>query len=212
MTMSLYYSPGACSLAPHILLEEVGAPYALVLISTDKGEARADAFRRVNPKGRVPVLVQDDFVLTEAPAILLHIAASAPAHGFFPRSDIDLVRAVEWSNWLSGTVHGIAVRMIWRPADFADDVSEHVHVVARGHAHLAAAFALVESRMTGREWAVGEAYSHIDPYLLVFYRWGNRMKLDMRGTYPQWTKHALRMLARPAVERAFAQEGISAWV
>jgi glutathione S-transferase len=209
--MSLYYAPGACSLAPHILLEETREPYALIPVSTDKGETRTDAFRRVNPKGRVPVLVQGDFVLTEAPAILLHIAAIAPACGFFPRPHIDLVRAIEWSNWLSGTVHAVAVRMIWRPADFAEDVSDHGRVVAKGHEHLASAFAHIESRLTGRDWAVGNEYSIIDPYLLVFYRWGNRMKFNMREKHPQWTKHAIRMLARPAVQRAFTQEGISAW-
>jgi glutathione S-transferase len=211
MTMSLYYSPGACSLAPHILLEEVSASYALILISTDEGEARTDAFREVNAKGRVPVLVHDEFLLTEAPAILLHIAASAPAHGFFPNSNIDLVRSIEWSNWLSSTVHAVAVRMIWRPSDFTNDISDHDHVVAKGHVHLASAFALIESRMSEHDWAVGNDCSIIDPYLLVFYRWGNRMKLSMRDIYPQWTKHAVRMLARPAVQRAFVREGISAW-
>ncbi len=211
MTMSLYYSPGACSLAPHILLEEVSASYELIPISTDKGEARADAFRELNAKGRVPVLVQNDFVLTEAPAILLHIAASAPAHGFFPHSNVDLVRSIEWSNWLSGTVHAVAVRMIWRPSDFTNDVSDHDRIVSEGHMHLASAFAHIENRMSERDWAVGDGYSIIDPYLLVFYRWGNRMRLNMRDTYPQWTKHALRVLARPAVLRAFAREGISAW-
>jgi glutathione S-transferase len=86
MTHTLYYSPGSCSLAPHIVLEEIGLPYSLSLASTSDGTTRSEAFRRLNPKGRVPVLVSGDFVLTEAPAILLHLALSNPSAGLVPAS------------------------------------------------------------------------------------------------------------------------------
>lgn len=210
MTRTLYYSPGSCALAPHIVLEEAGTPYGLQLVETGKGGARTPEFRRVNPKGRVPVFVDGEFVLTEAAAILLHLAISHPDARLIPGSDTGLVRAVEWLNWL-GTVHAAAVRMIWRPEDFIQDAAQRDATVAKGHEHLAAAFSLIEERMRALEWAVGPCYSIVDPYLLVFFRWGNRMSIDMRTLYPAWTRHALRVIERPAVKRALQQENVSVW-
>ena len=210
MAYTLYYSPGACSLAPHIALEEIGLLYSLALVSTDKGETRMPEFRGVNPKGRVPVLATEGFLLTEAPAILLYLAQRHPDAGLMPCPDDDgLARAVEWFNWLSGTVHAVAVRMIWRPEQFAQDDACHGSTVARGREHLLSAFSHIEGTLGGVEWAVGERYTVVDPYLLVFYRWGNRMNLDMEGSYPAWTRHAARLAARPAVQRALDQEGIA---
>lgn len=211
MTPTLHYSPGSCALAPHIALEEIGAPFSLVLVNTDQGEGRTPEFRRLNPKGRVPVLVEGNFLLTETPAILLHLATSHPGAGLMSNSNTGLVRTVEWFNWLSGSVHAVAVRMIWRPYDFTTDDSRTDVVIAKGKELLAASFSMIDERMRTSEWAVDELYSIVDIFLLVFYRWGNRMKIDMKTDYPAWTKHAQRMLERPAVNRALAHENISVW-
>jgi glutathione S-transferase len=211
MTHTLYYSPGSCSLAPHIVLEEIGLPYSLSLASTSDGTTRSEAFRRLNPKGRVPVLVSGDFVLTEAPAILLHLALSNPSAGLVPASTDGLVRSIEWFNWLSGTVHSVAIRQVWRPEYFTRDESQHGSIIAMGKENLASAFALIDTRLARAAWGVGTEYSTVDPYLLVFYRWGNRIGFDMRDLYRSWTQHALRVLDRPAVVRALMQEGISVW-
>jgi glutathione S-transferase len=211
MTHTLYYSPGSCSLAPHIVLEEIGLPYSLSLASTSDGTTRSEAFRRLNPKGRVPVLVSDDFVLTEAPAILLHLALSNSSAGLFPSSSDGLARSVEWFNWLSGTVHSVAIRQVWRPEYFTRDKSQHESIIAMGKENLASAFALIDTRLARSAWGVGTEYSTVDPYLLVFYRWGNRIGFCMRDLYRSWTQHALRVLDRPAVGRALMQEGISVW-
>ena len=90
-TRTLFYSPGACSLAPHIVLEEIGQPFSLVLVSTDRGETHTPEFLSVNPKGRIPVLVTGNTVLTEAPAILLHLAVVNPGAGLIQNSDENLV-------------------------------------------------------------------------------------------------------------------------
>lgn len=211
MTHTLYYSPGACSLAPHIVLEEIGLPYALSLASTSDGTTQSPAYLRLNPKGRVPLLISGDSALTEAPAILLQLALSNPQAGLLGQASDDLVRSIEWFNWLSGTVHAVAVRQVWRPESFTQEPSQHAAIIAKGKDNLAAAFAFIEQRMAGRQWAVGDRYSIVDPYLLVFYRWGNRIGLPMRQLYPAWTQHTLRALARPAVTRALAQEAISVW-
>lgn len=211
MTHTLHAAPGSCSLAPHIVLEDIGTPYQLALVSTDKGDTKTTAFRKVNPKGRVPVLVADNFVLTEAPAILLHLAQTAPASSQLLLAGEDLTRSVEWFNWLSGTVHAVAVRMIWRPEYFVEDPSLHPAIVAKGREHLRDAFSLVETKMQRQNWVVGDRYTVVDPYLLVFYRWGNRMRIDMQADYPSWTKHAKRLAERKPVQDALSQEKISLW-
>lgn len=211
MKQTLYYSPGSCSLAPHIVLEEIGLPFSLSLASTDDGKTRTPEFLRVNPKGRVPVLVTGDSVLTEAPAILLHLAISNPDAGLLPSTKDGLVRSLEWFNWLSGTVHAVAIRQIWRPENFIRDQLQHKEIVSKGKENLQSAFALIEERMSSTDWAVGEHYSTVDSYLLVFYRWGNRIGIDMTSEYKSWTQHTLRVLERAAVGRALSQESISVW-
>jgi len=208
---TLHAAPGSCSFAPHIVLEEIGKPYSLALMSPGHPETKTEAFHRLNPKGRIPVLTADDFTLTEAPAILLHLGLTNPDAQLLATDGDGVVRSIEWFNWLSGTVHAVAVRMIWRPDYFLPDESVHAPLVTRGREHLLSAFALIESRLNGRLWALGDRYSVVDPYLLVFYRWGNRMAVDMQNDYPAWTAHARRLEEREAVRRAMSQEKISLW-
>ena len=207
----LYFSPGSCSLAVHIVLEELGLPFSLELASTSDGTTRSPEYLRVNPKGRVPVLVSGDFVLTEAPAILMHLAATNRAAGLIPASPEAMARIGEWFNWLSGSVHAVAVRQVWRPETFTTDAGQHAAIVEKGRESLRRAFSLIEDRLSGANCAVGSAYSVVDPYLLVFYRWGNRMGIDMTGDYPQWTRHTRVLIERSAVQRALARESISVW-
>lgn len=207
----LYYSPGSCSLAVHIVLEEIGKPYRLEQIVTDEGEARTPEFRRLNPKGRVPVLIEGDSILTEAPAILMHLALSNPNVELAPVGNEELFRTLEWFNWLSGTVHAVAVRQIWRPEYFTNDTVRHEAIIAKGHEHLREAHQLIEQRLASKTWAMPSGYTVLDPYLLVFYRWGNRMKLPMSTLFPAWTAHARMALEREAVQRALIREGISVW-
>jgi glutathione S-transferase len=211
MRYTLYAAPGSCSLAPHIILEEIGEPYDLSLMSPGHPETKTEAFRQVNPKGRIPVLTAAQFHLTEAPAILLHLASAYPDKGLLDPDGESIVRATEWFNWLSGTVHAVAVRMIWRPDYFSDDPSGHPAIVAKGRQHLLAAFSFIDAKLSKQEWAIRNTYSVVDPYLLVFFRWGNRMSIDMRALYPAWTEHALHLEQRPAVQRALVQESISLW-
>jgi len=209
ITPTLFCSPGACSLAPHILLEEQGKPFRLEWVITDKGEARAPKFHKLNPKGRVPVLVRGEWILTEIPAILMHLSAENP--DVAPKGHEELLRSLEWLNWLSGTVHSVAIRQIWRSEYFTNDPATHQAIQAKGFDHLNDAHEMIEKRLLADEWVLGSGYTMLDPYLLVFYRWGNRMNIIMRDKYPKWTKHAEMMLERPAVSRALKTEDISIW-
>ena len=209
--MKLYYSPGACSLAVHIALEELGLPYETELVSTSDGSTRSEAHLARNPKGRVPVLELDGAVMTEAVAIMTYLAASHPDSVLGEVDPMRLSRAVEWMGWLSSGVHAGPVAQCWRTERFTDDPSAHGGVRDKGLETLRAAYDMVEGKLGDGKWALGGRYSVVDPTLLVYFRWGNRLGLAMPGLYPRWTGHTRAMLDRPAVRAVMIAEDVSAW-
>lgn len=217
---TLFYSPGACSLAPHIVLEEIGAPFRLQLVSSRNGEGtETPEWRAMNPKARVPALsgvpgriggAPD--LLTEAHAILLYLGRTHPEAGLLPQDPAAEARCVEWMNWLSGAVHGQGFGLVWRPQRFADDPALFPALIAKGKAVLREHYAWIESLLAdGRDWAVPGGYTVVDPYLLVFHQWGGRIGMDMAAICPAWTDLIRRIGARPAVQRALATEGLAPW-
>jgi glutathione S-transferase len=213
MTYKLYYSPGACSMAVHIALEELEVAFDLVPIPVAQGATLQSYFLAINPKGRVPVLQipSEAKVLTELPAILIYLAKQHPSGNLLPHNDIsDEARCCEWLAWLAGWVHGMGFGEIWRPGRFSADQSCHEMIQANGRNIVLGAYRDIEQAFTdGRGWAVKFGYSIVDPFLLVLYRWGNRIGLDMRAGYPAWTGHAERLLDRQAVQRVLRREGIT---
>lgn len=209
--MKLFYSPGACSLAPHILLEDIGAPYELALVSVAEGRTQSPECLAINPKGRVPALDCEPGLLTKAPAILMYLAQSHPDKRLLPTQPGAFARAAEWFNWLSGELHGTGFGALWRPLRYVEDAALAPDVGKRGLRTVLEGLGHIESRLDGESFALGGDHSAVDPYLLVFYRWGNRIGRDMRRDYPRWTRHAERVAARPATARALAQENIAIW-
>jgi len=216
----LFYSPGACSLAPHIVLEEIGQPYEVERVSASglhEGEMTGKpAWKAINPKGRVPALSgvpgriggQAD-LLTEVSAILFYLARCHPAAGLLPTDPAGEARCLEWMNYLSANTHAMAYGQIWRPLRFVSDERDAPAVKAKGEQNVREQYDYVEKLLAdGRDWAVPGGYSIADPYLFVFFRWGRRIGIDMASAYPAWTKLGLRIAERPAVRRAMGQEGI----
>jgi glutathione S-transferase len=177
---------------------------------------KSPAWRKINPKGYVPALLGVpgkigglDNLLTEANAILIYLARKYPDARLLPPTPEGEARCVEWLGFLSGTVHGNSLAQIWRPERFALDEKDYPIVSANGKANVAKHFAYIESLLAdGRDWAVPDHYSVADSYLITIYRWGHRLEFNM-GEYTAWSRHSARMLKRPAVARAFDQEGIS---
>ena len=210
--LKLYYSPRACSLAIHILFEEVGAPYELELVSIAEGKTRTPEYLAINPKGRVPVLrTEEGELLTELPAISWYVAQLCTTPTLFPHGRLEAARCLEWFNWLSGALHAMSYGQVWRAYRFVSDEALFPAVNAKGRENVLEINSMIEGKLQGRHWAVGHAYSVVDPYLLVFYHWGQRIKLDMRKDYPHWTAHAERVEARPAVQKVLKEEGIQLW-
>ena len=206
---SLFYAPGACSLAPHVALEETGASFRPVRIDTQGGEHKRPDYLRINPKGRVPALAVGDWVLTENPAILQFIAQTYPAAGLWPADARDQAKVTEWLAWIASSVH-VAYAHIRRTERYATSEAAIADVRAKGLLASRELWLDVDRRLGAGPWAVGDRYSVADPYLLVFWTWGRGpvLGLDMQRDCPNWTAHARRMAQRPAVRRAFDREGL----
>jgi len=209
-TMKLYYAPGACSLAPHIVLEEVGERYELARVDLASGQQNNAEYLRINPKARVPALTEGDWVLTEVPAILRYIAARHPASGLWPWDPREEARCAEWVNWLSSTIQ-VAFGHVFRAARYAADPRAVEDVAATAKKTCRELWQAVEGKLGVGPWAIGERYSVADPYLLVYWTWGRgpALAFDMARDFPRWTAHARRLATRPAVQRAFASEGLT---
>jgi len=207
---TLYYSPQACSLAPHIALEETGQPFELCLTALVTGTRRPE-YLAINPKGRVPVLVDDDFVVTECPAVLMYIARRYPQSGLWPRDLHEEARCAEWLAWCASGLHEAFAHMR-RPERFADSDTARNEVSEKGRASTRQVWEQVERKLAASPslWAAGEHYSVADACLLTFWVWGraDKLRYEMAKDFPAWTRHARQMGNRSAVKRVFEREGI----
>lgn len=204
--LTLYYSPGACSLAPHIILEEAGMPFEARRITIASGEHRTDEYLAINPHGRVPALAIDGEIVTENAAVLTYIATLATGSSALPRRPLLLARVYELLSFFASSVH-IAFAQYWRPERFTEDQELHEPIADAGRRSVLRYFDEIEAMLDGREWLVGDAFTLADTYPFVFYRWGRRIGVEM-SAYKAWTAHSGRMLRRPAVGRALAREGL----
>lgn len=212
MTLTFFYSPGACSLASHIAIEESGLPFEPRRIDFSKAEQHAPDFLKINPKARVPALVDDGFVVTENPAILRYIARRAPEAGLWPQDLKAEARCAEWCAWGSSGIH-VAYAHTRRPERYATSEAARADVVETGKGASRAAWEQAEAKIAalGTPWLAGDEYSVADGYALVFWLWGRGQNLgyDMPRDFPAWTAHARRVGERAAVRRALAREEIA---
>lgn len=220
MTYRLFYSPGACSMAPHIALKEIGCEFELDLV-VSRGEREGamtatDEWRAKNPKGRIPALLSvpgnmggAPSLLTEVTAIMFYLASEHAHAQLLPKDPAPVSRCLEWMNWLASNVHAMSYGQIWRAHRFSDDESDFEAIRERGRANLVEQYAYIERVLgDGRNWSVPEGYSVVDPYLLVFFQWGQRIGIPMRSRYPAWSRLTDRLLERSAVTRVLEQEGV----
>jgi glutathione S-transferase len=208
--LKFYYSPAACSMAPHIALEESGASFEATPINILKRENYAPDFLAVNPKGFIPVLQTPNGIVSENPAILLYIGMSFPEAGLLPSNDaFGAAEATSFNAFLASAVH-VTYRHISRPTLFADGEEARVALLAKVPEMLAKYFGLVEERLAdGRQWVHGDRYGISDPYLFVYssYLFWKGDRGDPYA-FPNLLKHRERVLERPATQRALAREGV----
>jgi glutathione S-transferase len=202
--LDFYFSPGACSLATHIALEEAGATFTPKPTYTRKGQTRTPEYLAMNPKGKVPVLAVDGKPLTENTAILTYLSRSYPNAKLLPTGDaLKEAEALSFIAWCASGVHPVMSRF-FGPQNFCDLPDSADNVKALATKATAANFALIEKALAGKEWVFGD-WSVADAYIFVFYNWATKLGLDV-SAYPNYGKHFERMKQRPAVQRALARE------
>lgn len=206
--MKLYYSPGACSIGIHVVLEEIGRPYELHRLNFAAGEQHAPEFKAINPKSKVPTLVRDDgSVLTEFPAIAAWLARSSPDSRLLPEDVEGQTRALEAMDYIVATVHMQGFSRIFRPGNFSPNEADHDKVKARGHEIFLGGLEVMNKRLDGNEYVVGP-YSVADAALFYVEFWGAaRLKLDLPANC---AAHYKRMTDRPAVKKVLEKEGFGA--
>jgi len=201
----LWISPGACSLAPHIVIREAGIDFETVKINVKPGFPQE--YRHVNPKARVPILQLGDETITEVPAIITAISQFCPEKYLLGKTNLEIVRTYEWLNWLSGNLHGQAFGGLRRPHRFSDDPEAYDALRAKGRKTVEECFEFIEDKLKGTH-AVGDAFTAVDAFLLVNYRWGNEAGIDMQVKYPKYTNLVREALQRDSVQAAIKEEGI----
>ena len=205
--ITLYYGPGACSMASHIALEELGLKYDAVKLNLAEGDQKKPEYLKLNPRGAVPTLVVDGETMTENVGILTYLAGGMPQKGLWPDDTWHQAKAISAMAWLSNTVH-VAYRAYVRPARYADDAAGQDAVKAKGKQAFHDYLKEIDRLLEGRQWAVGDHFTVVDGYLLVFYRWGNRAGLPVKEL-ANYTRLVDKVLSRPAVKKVMADEGVT---
>jgi glutathione S-transferase len=202
--MKLYYSPGACSLSPHIALLEAGLPYDLVKVDlrTKKLE-NGDDFLKVNPKGQVPALALDSGELvTEGPVIAQMVADKVPSKNLAPaRDSAERYKLLGWLNFITSEIHKNIGPL------FSPLLSDEAKGVFKDRA--IGKFKYVDSQLAGHEYLMGKQFTVADGYLFVMLRWAEAMKFDLSGL-SNLMAYKDRVAARPKVQEALVKEGLKA--
>ena len=204
--MKLLYAPGACSLGIHLLLEEIGKPYEAELVNLREGAQFQPGFTTVNPKSKVPTLIRDDgSVLTEFPAIAFWLARTNPQAKLLPDDLESQVRALEAMDYVVSTIHMRGFTLMFRP-DVLSPAPEGAEAAkARGREIFTNGLAVMNQALAGKDYVVG-SYSIADAALFYVEFWAAaRAKLTLPA---HCAAHYARMLARPAVARMMAAEGL----
>ncbi len=206
----LYYFPGNANLTPHMVLEEIGAPHELRLIDRSKGDHKSPAYLRLNPHGRLPTLVDGDLVLFETAAICLYLIDRHPEAGLAPKPGT-AARAhfYKWLVYLTNTIQA-EMLVYFYPERWAEGADAAAAVRRHAEAHLAEMFDRVEASLAASgPYLLGKEFSAADLYLLMLGRWSRGFERPAR-TLPHLGRLMEQVMARPAVQRAFAAEGLAA--
>lgn len=201
--MTFFYSPGACSTASHIALEESGAPYEPRRV-TLHDPRDPDQFRKINPKGTVPALNVDGTILTENVAILTYVARVFPEARLMPDSPVQQALCISLAAWFSSSVH-ISFRRAFRPNLITHDEAAQRVVGRDGREAFWANVRKLDELYADRNWALGDCFSIADCYALIFFGWGLRADMPM-GELAHYAAFKDRMLERPAVQRVLERE------
>jgi glutathione S-transferase len=201
---TFYSGRGTCALATHIALHEAGAEFNVVQLDFGATQQQSPDYLAINPKGRVPALATEHGVLTETPALLAFIAQRFPHKNLAPLDDaFAFAKLQEFNAYLAATVH-VAHAHKRRGSRWADDPAAHEAMRAKVPQTMTACAQMMDSMLAG-PWVLGERYSVADAYLFTMVGWLEGDAVDM-AAWPRLVAHHERMQARPAVQRALAEQ------
>ena len=201
--LTLYYGPGACSMAAHIVLEESGETYTPQKVNLAGGEQRSADYLKINPHARVPALRLDDGeTISENTAILPYLGKRFK---LWPTDAKAETRALSLIGWFASSVHA-AHAHVGRPERYTADESAFPGIKEAGLKTFHSCLQEIDGLFAGRQW-LADSYSVLDPYAFVFYTWGVRRELPM-SALKNYTAFKDRMVARPAVQRVLEDEKV----
>jgi glutathione S-transferase len=213
--MKLFYYPGNANLAPHMLLEEIGVPYELVLVDRESNQHHSEEYLKLNPSGRIPVLVDGELVLYESAAICLHLVDSNPHLKLAPPLGTpQRANMYKWLMYLTNTLQPELLSYFY-PERLCDDELAAVQIKRRAEQRVAGMLAILENTLKeaslpgAQTYLLGSAYSVVDPFLFMLCRWTRFMDKPARG-YPYLSRYLSNLSERSAIKLAFSMEGIEA--
>jgi glutathione S-transferase len=200
--MKLYYSPGACSLSPHIVAREAGIDLELEKVDTKSHTFGSGGdFYSVNPKGYVPALeIKAGEILTEGPAIVQYLGDQKPGSGIVPAAGtLERYRLQEMLGYINSEIHK-TYSPLFNKATTPEQADERKQYLKKRYKYL-------DDKLAGREYLVGDRFSAADAYLFTVTNWAQHVKLDLSG-FPNILAFQKRVAARPAVQQAMKEEGL----
>lgn len=213
----LHYYPGNASMAPHVVLREIGAPFELVLVDRTRDAHKSESYLRLNPNGQIPVLVDGDLVLYEAAAICLYLADTSPQHDLLPAiGTAERAQAYKWLMWMTNTVQP-ALMVYFYPERWLkpghEAMAEELRAVAEDRVAGLLGQIDLELARHGQPWLLGEDFSVLDPFCFMLCRWTRGFSSQPARAFPHVGPYLQRLLHRPSIQEVLSVEGLAApWV
>ena len=205
--INLYYSPGACSLAPHIILHASGLPFTVT--KSDVTKPFSPEYAKLNPKKQVPfVELQPGVILTEIPAIMTAISQLVPDKKFLGEPGMEVLRTYEWMNYLSGQLHARRFGVFFRPQRYVSDEKLYPMIKEVALGNIREAFGVVEEKLKDQPPVDPESIRVVDAYLFVFFRWARNIGIDVEKEFPSYYARMIEVSKIEAVVKATEMEEI----
>jgi glutathione S-transferase len=211
--LELHYYPGTAAMVPHILLEEIGAPYQRVLVDRMQNAHKAPDYLKLNPNGLIPVLVDADLVLYETAAICLHLCDTHPEVALAPAlGTAERAHFYKWLMWLTNTLQATLITYFYPERSvLPGNTAGAAEVKSQAEARIGGLLDQLDAELAkrGGPWFTGQAYSALDAYVFTLCRWTRNFSSPAARTRPHLGPYLQRMLARPALQRVFAAEKLA---
>jgi len=214
--MQLHYYPSNASFTPHVLLHEIGVPFELKLVDRTQAAHKQPDYLKLNPNGLIPVLVDGELVLYETAAISLHLADAHPGAALAPPLGTrERAHFYKWLMWLTNTLQATLIHYFY-PERLVDEgnAAGAAQVKAHAQAKVGALLQMLDAQLAshGGPWLLGGEYSVVDPYAFMLCRWTRGFQGDSARPareHVHIAPYLQRVMARPAVQRVFAAEGLA---